>query len=131
MVQTQITGWAGSLRVFVLPTHGRRYLMLLGLCAQIACAQAAAQSGDVGVPHSYVPPDGFVPDSTTAIRVAEAVLSSIYPKEVLAGQRPFHATLGNGVWTVMGTLPEDTVGGVALVEIAKKDARILRVSHGK
>lgn len=81
--------------------------------------------------HSYVPAEGFVPDSVTAVRIAEAVLAPIYPRDVLAGQRPFRGTLNSGVWTVEGTLPENTIGGVALVEIAKNDGRILRVSHGK
>ena len=44
------------------------------------------------------------------------------------------AVIGD-VWTVEGTLPFGSggmcVGGVDIVEISKKDGRILRVSHGK
>jgi hypothetical protein len=87
--------------------------------------------------HSYVPPNGFVPDSTTATRVAEAIWIPIYGGERIRDQRPYRATLHKGVWTVTGTLKQPSesgrraVGGVALAEISKRDARILRVSHGR
>jgi hypothetical protein len=84
-----------------------------------------------GTPHSYKPKDGFVPDTVTAIWIAEAVLSSIYGEEKIKSERPFKATLKNDVWTVEGSLPEGWRGGVAIVEISKQDGRILRVSHGK
>lgn len=86
--------------------------------------------------HSYLPPNGFVPDSMTAVRIAEAVLAPIYPVKVLNAERPFKARLSGDTWTVEGTLPRGargfvSVGGVAVVEISKTDGRILRVSHGK
>ena len=81
--------------------------------------------------HAYVPPEGFVPDSVTAVRIAEAVLAPIYPAADLAGQRPFRARLERGVWTIEGTLPTNAVGGVALVELSRLDGRIIRVSHGR
>ena len=82
-------------------------------------------------PHSYIPPNGFVPDSATAVRIAQAVWSPIYGEAQIAGERPFHATLRKGVWTVSGSLPPNTAGGVAVAEISKRDGRILRVSHGR
>lgn len=86
--------------------------------------------------HSYVPPNGFVPDSVIAVRIAEAVLAPIYPAKLLSSERAFKATLSGDTWTVEGTLAQggrDTVsiGGVAIVEISKTSGRILRVSHGK
>ena len=81
--------------------------------------------------HSVVPKNGFVPDEKTAIRIAEAVWTPIYGEEKLNAERPFHATLKAGVWTVEGSLPEGTLGGVAVAEIAQRDGRIIRVSHGK
>jgi hypothetical protein len=86
--------------------------------------------------HSYVPPDGFVPDSATAARIAEAVWIPIYGEANIRRQRPFRAELHNGVWTVTGTLAPTRpgwarVGGVALARIAKRDGRVLRVSHGR
>lgn len=96
---------------------------LLGLLS--ACAAEAA-------PHNDLPAQGYVPDADTAIRIAVAVLEPIYGKDEIAGEAPFTATLNDGVWRVQGSLPEPfTLGGVALVEITKRDGRIVRVSHGK
>ena len=81
--------------------------------------------------HSYIPPDGFVPNKETAIRIAEAVLIPIYGKDVIEKEKPFTVKLENGVWIINGTLPRRMLGGVAEIEIVKKDGKILRVSHGK
>jgi hypothetical protein len=81
---------------------------------------------------SYVAPNGFVPDAATAIHVAEAILLPIYGEEKVLSERPFRASLGAGVWTIQGTLPAGrSAGGVALVKIAKRDARVIQVIHGK
>lgn len=80
---------------------------------------------------SYEPPEGFIPDAKTAVRVAEAVLSPIYGEEQIASERPFSARLRGGVWTVSGHLPEDAVGGVAEIKIAKKTGCIHSVIHYK
>jgi hypothetical protein len=81
--------------------------------------------------HSYVPPNGFVPDAATASAVAEAVLIPIYGRGRIDRERPLTAHLRDSVWIVEGQIPRDRLGGVAHVEIAKRDARILRVTHGR
>ena len=81
--------------------------------------------------HSYVPPNGFVPDSITAVRIATAVWNPIYGEQQIQGEQPYRASLREGIWTVEGSLPDDYIGGVAIAEIAKRDGRIVRVSHGK
>jgi hypothetical protein len=81
--------------------------------------------------HSYIPPNGFVPDSLTAVRIATAVWNPIYGERQIQGEQPYHASLRDGIWTVAGSLPKNTMGGVAVAEIAKHDGRIIRVSHGK
>jgi len=81
--------------------------------------------------HYYIPPAGFVPDEQTAIKIAHAILTPIYGRDVLEKEEPFVAHLSNNVWTVTGSIPKDRLGGVALIEISKIDARILRVTHGK
>ncbi len=90
---------------------------------------------------SYKPPSGFVPDSKTAVAIAEAVLIPVYGKEHIEGERPFTATLKHDVWTIEGTLycPDgtggmkttDCLGGVAVVKISKNDGRVLYMLHGK
>ena len=85
--------------------------------------------------HSVKPENGFVPDRHTAIKIAEAVLIPIYGQKVIKKERPFTASLTNDVWVVEGSLPKRLLftasGGVAIVELSKKDGRILRVTHGK
>ncbi len=83
------------------------------------------------MPDGFRPKDGFVPDAETAIKIAIAVWEPIYGRREIEGQKPFRASLRNGVWFVNGSLPPDAVGGVAEAEIAKKDGRVLRVYHGE
>jgi hypothetical protein len=75
--------------------------------------------------------EGYVPNRETAEKIAEAVWIPIYGKDNIDRQRPFGATLRNGVWYVCGSLPEGWFGGTAEAEISRKDGRILRISHGK
>jgi hypothetical protein len=72
---------------------------------------------------------GMVPDERTAIAIA--VLEPIYGADKIAAQRPFHATLRNGIWYVDGTLVAGMRGGAAVADINRKDGRILLVSHGQ
>jgi NTF2 fold immunity protein len=88
----------------------------------------------------FKPQSGFVPDSSTAVKIAEAVLAPVYGEKKIAAERPFTATLKDGTWIVEGALhcpgaaAESNVicmGGVAVVHISKADGRILLMSHGK
>ena len=80
----------------------------------------------------YVPPNGFVPDSGTAVRIAVAVWIPIYGASQIRSEQPYVATLKDGVWTVTGTLPRQyNLGGVAMARISKRDGRILFVLHGR
>jgi hypothetical protein len=88
----------------------------------------------------YKPESGYVPNSETAVKIAEAVLAPVSGEKHIESERPFTATLKNGVWTVTGTLrcPDgkggtttSCNGGVAEVQISKNDARILDMLHGK
>jgi hypothetical protein len=81
--------------------------------------------------YSYRPPQGFVPDEKTAIRIAEAVLEPIYGEKAIADERPFRASLKDGLWTVEGTLPKGFAGGVAIVQLWQNDGRIEAVVHEK
>ncbi len=137
MIQTRRLGNKVPSRRLVLPIPDWRWLILVcALTARGVVGDAAAQTPGTEMKHSYVPANGFVPDSVTAARIAAAVLAPIYPAKVLEAERPFKATLSGDTWTVEGTLPHgardtESIGGVAVVEISKADGRILRVSHGK
>lgn len=101
---------------------------MIGVATAWVLATALA---DAGEPHSYVPKEGFVPNEETASRIAEAVWIPIYGEENIRDQKPFHASLHQGKWTVTGTLPPGVAGGTAIAVISKKDGRILSVSHSK
>lgn len=88
----------------------------------------------------YRPKEGYVPDSTTALKIAEAVLVPVYGRKQIESEQPFTARLKDDVWTVSGTLrcPDGKggtttlcVGGVAVVQISKVDAHILSMIHYK
>ncbi len=94
----------------------------------------------LAVGQEYRPNEGYVPDSTTAVKIAEAVLTSVYGKDQIASEQPFNAKLKDGIWTVSGTVrcPDDKGGistqcdgGVAVVRISKVDARIISMTHYK
>jgi hypothetical protein len=72
-----------------------------------------------------------VRDQATAITIAVAAWEPIYGAAHIAGQKPYHATLHQGVWTVTGSIPKGMKGGVAVAEISVEDGRIIRISHGK
>ena len=73
-----------------------------------------------------------MPDAKTAIRIAVAIWEPIYGEKLIAAETPYDARLNtNGVWIVTGSLPENSLGGSAIAEIAKDDGRTLKVSHGK
>jgi hypothetical protein len=80
------------------------------------------------------PKRAYVPDSETAVKIAEAVFVPVYGKSQTESERPFIATLKDNVWTVAGTLhcPDggtNCEGGVATVRISKTDARIISMIH--
>jgi hypothetical protein len=102
------------------------------LAALVMLAPALLLGAQDPAPHSYVPPDGFVPDAVTAVRIAVAVWIPIYGAKQIETEKPFTATLTGGVWAVSGSLPAGAnLGGAAYAEIAKADGRIIRVTHGK
>ncbi|SEO31600.1 NTF2 fold immunity protein [Mucilaginibacter gossypiicola] len=71
-----------------------------------------------------------VPDEKTAIKIAEAVWLPIYGESIYQ-ERPFTATLNNGVWYVYGCKPDSALGGVAEIKIRKSDCKILWFQHLK
>jgi len=88
----------------------------------------------------FAPKGGFVPDSETAVKIAEAVLVPVYGKKEIESERPFSAALETSIWTITGTMhcpgsKEGVItlcdGGVAEVKISKKDGRVLHMIHGK
>jgi hypothetical protein len=83
--------------------------------------------------HNYIPPNGVVPDEGTASKLAAIYLGMVYGEDHMHEQMPLSATLREGVWTVRGRWigGDGAHGGVAEIEIAKDDGRMVRITHGK
>ena len=94
-------------------------------------AKKVAEGANMVTTIRTLPKYGYVADSERAIMIALEVWEPIYGKDHIAEEKPYRAQLLNDVWTVEGSLPDGWNGGVAIVEIAKVDGEILRVSHGK
>jgi hypothetical protein len=79
----------------------------------------------------WKPQDGYIPDSASAIKLAEIVWLNVYGSEI-NDEKPFKAKLKDGeIWIVEGTLNKYEFGGVAHIEIQRSDGKILKVIHGK
>jgi len=72
-----------------------------------------------------IPAAGYVPDSVTAIKIAEAVMGGLYGQKKTRSLRPFTATLDDGVWIVMRRCKSWCVGINSIVKVSKQDGRIL------
>jgi hypothetical protein len=99
--------------------------VLVGICFVALAALLAAQTPNGK--KSYSPPEGMVPNKETAIKIAEAVLTPIYGKEVVDHEKPFRVELARGVWIIKGAIHPGP-GGNLYIDISKKDGCILRVT---
>src|ERR1700730_6435260 len=76
-------------------------------------------------------PKRAVRDESTAIRIAVSAWQPVYGAVHIAGEKPYHATLHRGIWTVTGSLPQGMKCGVAVAKGSAEAGRITRISHGK
>jgi hypothetical protein len=112
-------------------------LALIWKLSQILQQELASpqDAGAVALDNSssgYRPPNGYVPDKKTAIAIAVAAWIPIYGKEMIEKEKPYKATLKDGVWTVTGSLPKpNMVGGTAQAQISQETGCILKIIHGK
>ena len=110
------------------PFETRRRKRFSWVVLMLVCGLASAQER---LRSNSRPPEGYVPDGATAIKIAVAVWEPIYGHAQIASEAPYFAKLKDGVWYVQGHLPEGCDGGVAEIEISKGTGEILRLSHGK
>ena len=72
----------------------------------------------------------YVPDSETAVKVAEAIWLPIYGNKIYKN-KPFKAKLiSKNVWLISGTMHTEK-GGVPYIKLQKSDCRVLEVYHTK
>jgi hypothetical protein len=112
--------------------------ILLAFVVVVSSAQVPLSFDDQAVDYArrvtasqkaVVPKSGYVPDSGTAVAIATAVLAPIYGKSIAASEKPWHAGLKGGVWTVVGTFNGKGNGGEGIVQIDKKTGAIIFVTH--
>lgn len=70
-------------------------------------------------------------NSSTAIKIVEPILFSIYGKENIESQKPYENYFIENYWVITGTLPEDMLGGTFLVIIDARNSKVLKITHGK
>lgn len=81
--------------------------------------------------NGYKPESGVVPDSKSAVKIAEIVLSNIYGEKTIEDEKPFTAFEIEGYWIVYGYLPKGHEGGVAEVFIKKSNGEVIYIAHSK
>ncbi|TAK09845.1 MAG: hypothetical protein EPO38_08880 [Rhizorhabdus sp.] len=79
--------------------------------------------------YGHEPDGGVVSSAGIAKNVAYQYLRAVYPED--QHLRPLQASLRGGVWTVNGTLPEGSIGGVAGIRLCQSNGRVLQITHGK
>lgn len=107
-------------------TSFRRYATRASVLfvASVVMTTALAQ------PHSYPPPGGMIPNEIVAREVAKVYLVAVYGKAQIESEFPLVVSLKDKVWTVQGSFNrKHSAGGVAEIDLAQQDGRVLRLTH--
>ncbi|KAA9333013.1 hypothetical protein F0P96_08490 [Hymenobacter busanensis] len=103
-------------------------LRLFSLAAVLLLALSQTQGQTRSYPADPVPKQGYIPDASTAVNVAEALWVSLYGPSVYQ-RKPYRVVLrDSSVWVVYGTGPAGVKEEVPTIEINKQDGRILKTS---
>ncbi|MCC9043947.1 YbbC/YhhH family protein [Myroides sp. M-43] len=80
-----------------------------------------------------IPPiDGFIPNDSTAVRIAETMLYKVYGENNIVRQRPYNIALKqDSIWCIQGNLPEGWEGGVFYIELNKNNGKVEKMFHDK
>jgi hypothetical protein len=115
-------------KISSLKNRLKYFILIFGVCILIITISSAfIQKHQHGSDPNI---DGYVPDETTAIKIAEAIWLPIYGEEIY-NYKPFKAELlDKKVWRVSGTV-HTQLGGSPIAEIEKSDCKILKVIHEK
>ena len=100
------------------------------LCASILVATSLLAINALAQTHSYTPPGGMVPNEAVARAVAKVYLTAVYGQAEIESQLPLIVSLKDKVWTIKGSFnKKHSVGGVAEIDLAQQDGRVLRLTH--
>jgi hypothetical protein len=85
--------------------------------------------------------DDALPDSRTAVRVGYVLLSRRFGKQAIDRELPLRVGLDGNVWKVRGRIEKSrgirgntlhvVLGGIAEIDLDRRDGRVLRLEHGK
>ena len=108
----------------------------LTLLSFVGCGEQRSAIYEVKAPEATATPqqellDRFVADERYAIEIAVNAWIPVYGKAHIEKEKPYRATLENGIWTVEGSLPKGMDGGVAIAQISRKSGKVLRIIHSK
>ena len=72
-----------------------------------------------------------LPNQEIAIAVAEPILFHIYGKALIIDERPYNAVRSGDHWVIEGHIDDGMLGGVFEIILSAKDARVIKISHGR
>ena len=72
-----------------------------------------------------------IPDSKSAVNIAEKILFEIYGKDNIKEQRPYNLVLQNGYWILNGTRQKPMIGSDFLIIMNPKNGKIIELIHGE
>ncbi len=72
-----------------------------------------------------------IPDAQTALDVALILAKKVYGKEQIEREKPYQVIKRGKYWTVGGSLPKYSVGGVFIVTLKAENGKVVEFYHGK
>ena len=104
--------------------------VLISACTSKQTVSSSANRTPLPSPtQSDKPKNGFVPDKQTAILIAVAVWGPLYGAKEIENEKPYKATLKDGVWNVSSTLPRSKYASMSEADISQDNGCILRVDR--
>lgn len=108
----------------------RTSLCRRGVCASVLAVVSLVTPSAMTQTHSYTPPGGMIPNEVVAREVAKVYLTAVYGKAQIKSQLPLLVSHKDKVWTVKGSFNrQHSVGGVAEIDLAQQDGKVLRLTH--
>jgi hypothetical protein len=89
----------------------------------------SSEQTDYAPPRVYVPPDGYVPDAETAIKIGMVIIEQNFGEIPAQETESITATLQDGIWIVKRKPVPGGLDGGAEVHISKKDGAISFLSN--
>lgn len=74
-------------------------------------------------------PQRPITSEAEAMRIGEEILIAKFGRTIVNQERPLVVRLDSSVWTISGSLPKNSRGGVGTVNLSAQDGHLIRVSH--